>query len=107
MPPYSGTSPFQTPHISHAVAVLILGLELYSEEPDSVVDAINVFLFPDLSPSASSEAALLTRMWYAILGGGALTSFVDTSLLIANQRLDSVTRWEAEAPSPHLWTQTS
>ena len=86
---------FRVPHISHTVVVLVLGLAFYSEDPDGVGDAVNVFLFLDLSPSAGSEAALLARRWDAIVGGGALTSFADTSLLLAKHRVEQVTTWEA------------
>ena len=58
-------------------------------------DATNVFQFPDLFLSAVSEAALLSRMWDAILGGGALIYFADTRLLLANKRLDPFTSLEA------------
>ena len=47
-------------------------------------DAINVLLFLDLYLLSSSEAALLVRRWDAILGGDALTSFADTSLLLTS-----------------------
>ena len=57
--------------------------------------AINVFLFLDLSHSSSSKAVLLARRWDAIFCDGALTSFVDTSLLLAKQRVEPVTGWEA------------
>ena len=77
---------FWAPHISHTVPVLVLDLEFYSKDPDGVIDAINVFLFLDLYPLARSEAALIVRRWGAILGGGALTYFADTSLLLANQQ---------------------
>ena len=36
---------FRVPHISHTVVVLVLGLAFYSEDPDGVGDAVNVFLF--------------------------------------------------------------
>ena len=48
-----------SPRISHAAAILVLGLTFYYKELDGMGDAINVFLFPDMSPSAVSEAALL------------------------------------------------
>ena len=73
---------FRSPCISHAVVVLVLGLAFYSEDLDGVGDAINVFLFPDLSPSSGSEAAILAWGWDGILGGVTLTSFADTSLLL-------------------------
>ena len=84
------------PHIYHAIAVFVLGLASYFEDPDSVVDTINVFLLPDLYPSASSEAALFARRWGATLGSGALTSFANTSLLLKNKKFDPVTIWGAE-----------
>ena len=60
---------FRSPRISHSVAVLVLGLAFYSEDPDGVGYTINIFLFPYLSPSAGSEAALLAHRWDVILGG--------------------------------------
>ena len=64
---------FWAPHIYHTIAVLVLGLGFYSKDPDGVGDAINFFLFPDLSPSEGSETALLSRRWDAILGNDILT----------------------------------
>ena len=43
---------FRSPRISHTTAVLGLGLSFYSEDPDGMGDAINVFLFTNLSLSA-------------------------------------------------------
>ena len=63
---------FRAPHISHAVAVLVLGPAFYSRDPESVGDAINVFLFPELPPLEISEVALLARRWDDMIGGGTL-----------------------------------
>ena len=61
-------------------------------------DTLNIFLFPDLSPSAGLEAALLTWKWDAILGGGTLTSFADTSILMGKQKGAPISGWdEAES----------
>ena len=65
--------------------------------------AIKVFLFPDLLLLACSESALLTRRWYAILGGRALASFADTSLLLVKNRVGLVTSWEAAEKQLEVW----
>ena len=66
---------FRSLRISRAVAVMVLDSAFYSWDPDGMGGAINILLFPDLSPSAGSEADLLARRWDANLGEGALTSF--------------------------------
>ena len=71
--------------------------EFHNHDSDGVGDALNIFLFPDLSPSAGLEAALLTRKWDAILGGDALTSFVDTSILIGKQKVSPIVGWDEAA----------
>ena len=73
------------------VAVMMLDLVLYTKDLDGVGDTVNIFLFPDPTPADGSEAALLARRWYAILGGGAITSFADTSLLMARQKVAPIT----------------
>ena len=72
---------------------MVLALAFHTEDPDGVGDALNIFLFPDLSPSEGLEAALLTRKWDAILGGGTLTSFIDTSLLRGKQKIAPILGW--------------
>ena len=94
---------FRASHISHAATVLILGLSFYSEDPDGVGDAINVFLFPDLSLLASSEAVQLARRWDAILGSGALTPFSETSLLLVKHKVDPVRIWEDADKKLEVW----
>ena len=73
----------RSPHISHAIVVLVLGLAFYSEDPNGVGESINVFLFLGLFPSTGSKATLMARITHAILGGGALTCFTGTRLLLA------------------------
>ena len=77
---------FQSPRTPHAAAVIVRALAFHTKDADGIGDALNIFLFPDLSPSAGSEVALLTLEWYAILGGGTLTSFADMSLLMGTKR---------------------
>ena len=59
---------FCLPLIPYAVTVMVMALTFHTEDPDRVVDALNIFLFPNLSPLAGLEAALLTRKWDVILG---------------------------------------
>ena len=63
-------------------------LDFHIKDPDRVEETLNIFLFPDLNPSAGLEAVLLTQKLDMILGGGTLNSFADTSLLMGNQKVD-------------------
>ena len=49
------------------------------------------------------EAALLTRKWGAILGGGTLTSFTDTSLLMGKKKVAPITGCDEAASQLETW----
>ena len=51
---------FCVPRISHYIVVMVLALTFHTKDPDGVGDAVNAVMFPDLSPAADFEAALLT-----------------------------------------------
>ena len=57
----SGNLCFRSLRIFDAIMVLVLGLDFSSEDPYSMGDAINILLFPDLSPSTGSKADLLAQ----------------------------------------------
>ena len=77
---------------------MVMALAFHTKNPEGVKDTLNIFVFPNLSPLAELEAALLTRKCDAILGGGTLTSFADTSLLMGKQKVAPITSWdEAES----------
>ena len=40
---------FRTPRRPHSITDMVLTLTLYTKYPDVVGDAINIYLFPDLS----------------------------------------------------------
>ena len=77
---------------------MVMALVIQTKDPDGVGDALNIFLFPNLSPSAGLEAALLTRKCNTILVGSTLTSFADTSLMMGKQKFAPITGCE-KAPS--------
>ena len=93
----------QSPRISRAVTVLVLGLAFYSKDLHGVGYAINVFLLLYLSPLVVWESELLARRWYIMLSGGALSSFADTSLLLPRQRVEPVAIWEAAENQVEAW----
>ena len=64
----------KAPRVTHAVAVLLLGIHFHTEDPDCVNDTVNIFMFPDLSLSAGSEASMVTRIWDTALDANTLTS---------------------------------
>ena len=37
------------PHIPYAVTVMVMALTIHTEDSDGVGNALNIFLFPDLS----------------------------------------------------------
>ena len=41
---------FRPPRISHAAAVMVMALTFHTKDPDGVGNALNIFLFPGLSP---------------------------------------------------------
>ena len=51
----------KAPRVTHAVAVLLLGIHFHAEYLDCVNDTFNIFMFPELSLSAGSEASMVTR----------------------------------------------
>ena len=77
---------FRHPCTPHTITVMVMVFAFHTKELDRLGDALNVFLFPNLSPFARLEAALLTRKWDAILGGSTLTFFVDTILIMGKQK---------------------
>ena len=78
-------------------------IAFHTKDPDGVVEALNIFLFPDLSPLAGLEAALLKSKWEAILGDRNLTSFAETSLMMGNQKVVPITGWDKGASQLEAW----
>ena len=85
---------FRPPFIPQAVAFMVMVLAFHTEDPDGVEYMLNIFLFPELSPSAGSKAVLLTRKWGAIMGGGTLNVFADMSLLMGKQKVAPIAGWD-------------
>ena len=94
---------FRPPRTTNAITFMLMALTFHTEDPDGVGKALNIFLFPDLYPSAGSEVALLTRKWDAILGGGTLTSFADTILLMGKQKVSPIARWDEAVSQLEAW----
>ena len=80
------------------------GTRLPHRGPRQVGDALNIFLFPDLSPFSGLEAALLTRKWDDILGGRNFTYFTDTSLIMGKQKVAPIAGWDQAASQLEAWT---
>ena len=82
---------------------MVMVLTFHTEDPDGVGDALNILLFPDLSPLAGSEKALLTRNCDAIFGVGTLTYFAYTSLLMGKQKAALIAGWYEAASQLEAW----
>ena len=86
---------FRRPRVPQAAVVMVMSLALHTKDPDGVGGAINILLFPDLSPSVGLEDALLTRKCNMILGGGGgtLDYFSDTSMLMRKEKVTPIFGW--------------
>ena len=93
----------KAPRVTHAVAFLLLGLHFHTKDPDCVNDTVNIFMFPDLSLSAGSEASMVTRRWDTALDANTLTSYADAAALIKQQRIPPIVGWEAAAKMLERW----
>ena len=50
----------KAPRVTHAVAVLLLGLHFHTEDPKCVNNTVNIFQLPDLYLFAGFEASMMT-----------------------------------------------
>ena len=52
---------YKSPRVTHAVAVVLLGIHFFTKDPDCANNTVNIFQFPYLSLSVGSEASMVTR----------------------------------------------
>ena len=86
---------YKAQQILHAVAGLILNLAFHMEDQYGVVYMVNIFLFPDLSLSEISQAALVAKRWYTALDIRKLTTYADTASLLHHQKVVPIVGWDA------------
>ena len=79
------------------VAVLLLGLHVFTEYPDCVNDTVNISQFLDLSLSAGSKASIVTIRWDTVLDSNMMTSYANVAALMKQQRILPIVGWEAAA----------
>ena len=53
------------------------------EDPDRLSYAMNIFMFPYLSPVVDLEAAVIARQWDTSFKSNTLMSYADTSALMS------------------------
>ena len=68
--------------VTYAVAVLLLGLHFFTEDPDYMNNTVNIFQFPDLSLFSGSEASMITIIWDTALDANKMTSYADAAALM-------------------------
>ena len=84
---------FKPPQISHAVAGLILNLTFNTKDPDGFRDTVNILLFPDLSLSVSSKAALVIGWWDTAVYRRTMTTYTKTASLLHRQKVAPIVLW--------------
>ena len=85
------------------MAVLLLGLHFHTEYPDCVNNTVNIFMFPDISLSAGSEAFMVTWRWDTSLDAKTLTSYVYAAALMKQQCIPPIIGWKAAAKILEQW----
>ena len=85
------------------MAGLQLILNFYTEDPEGVGDAVNIFLFTDLSLSAISEATLVSRRWGTAPDSSPLVNFKDIASLLQRKNVDPVIGLEAAVIMLEKW----
>ena len=80
----------KAPNITHMVTVILLGFNFHTEDPVRVRDAVNIFVFLDLSLAAGTKAALVAWRWETVLDSNTLTSYAKTSALMTKQRISPI-----------------
>ena len=85
------------------MAVLLLGLHFFTEDPDCINNTFNIFQFPDLSLSAGSKASMVTRRWDTALDANTMTSYADAAALMKKQRIPPIVGWELAANILEQW----
>ena len=79
------------------MALLLLGIHFFTEDPDFVNDTFNIFQFPDLSLSAGSKDSMVTIIWYTALEANTMTSYADAAAFMKQKRIPPVVGWEVAA----------
>ena len=87
---------FKAPHIlvSHAIAHLVLVLNLHTKTLEIVGYAENIFLFPYLYIYDTCKATLMSKRWYTTLGGSVQTTYTDTASLLQKVFIFPIVGWE-------------
>ena len=85
------------------MAVLLLRLHFFTKYPDCVNNTINIFQFPNLSLSAGSKAAMVTRIWGTALYANTIISYANTAAIMKQQRIPPIVGLEASENMLEQW----
>ena len=91
------------PKITQMVAALILGLAFYTEYPEGVINAVNIFILPEIYLEAGTEAALVAQRWDTELHSNILMSYDQTDKMTTKQRIYPIVGWEGAAKILDQW----
>eukprot|EP00957_Ditylum_brightwellii_P003099 236208-Ditylum_brightwellii.AAC.1 len=65
------------PHVSYALLNIVMSLQFYSRNMDSMSSSFSLWHMPHMPPSEMDMATTLTKMWDAVLGQHAAVTFSD------------------------------
>ena len=85
------------PNITYMVEFLLLGLAFHTEDPDGVSNALNIFMFLDISLEEGEEAAMVAWQWDTALYSNTIKLYTDTTALVTKQKISPIIGWEGAA----------
>ena len=98
-----GELQYKASRVSHTVEGVFIILSFFTKYSYGVGYTVSIFLLPEISLSARSEASLMVRQWDTALYIRTLDTYMDTTSLFQRQKVAPIIRWEASVSMLDQW----
>eukprot|EP00957_Ditylum_brightwellii_P074827 5686783-Ditylum_brightwellii.AAC.1 len=80
-------------HVSHALLTILVSLQFYSRNMDSMPSSFSLWHMPHMPLSEMDMATMLAETWDAVLGQHAAVAFLDMTLVMRSFKFMLPTSW--------------